>query len=215
MNLKEYKYVIFDLDGTLVDTSEGILQAVEYTINKLELKQLDNDILRSFIGPPIEKSFENHCALDAVQAKEAASIFRKHYMDETLFMAKPYDGIFELCDELKKEGCKLAVATYKREKYAIDLLEHFGFEKYMDVMHGSDEAGVLTKADIIDLCVAEMDAKRDETCLVGDTQHDLIGASGARVKFVGVTYGFGYVLGEKIENDCCVAVVNSPLELLK
>lgn len=191
------KAVLFDLDGTLLDTSEGIKHSVNYTISKMGYKSLPEEIVLKFVGPPIHNSLMLYCGVDSVEAQKGANIFRDFYKKESLFEASLYEGVIPMLDSLKDKGIKIGVATYKREDYAIELLDEFGISRYCDVIHGADNDNQLTKADIINLCILELGCNRSETVLVGDTEHDANGAIKAGVGFIAVTWGFGYKKGCK------------------
>lgn len=206
------KFVSFDLDGTLLDTSEGIIQSVKYTVGQMGLTLPEGMDMGFFIGPPIQMSLQKCFDLDAETAQKGANIFRDYYKTEALFMAKPYDGIFELLDELRKRQLKIGVATYKREDYALDILRHFHIADYCDVMCGADNNNVLTKSDIIRNSYLGVGVSPDDTIYVGDTAHDLKGARMAQVKFVAVLWGFGF------PQDTCYTeaddIVKEPSELI-
>ena len=204
------KNVIFDLDGTLLDTSIGILDSVRYTIAALSYSELSYDKLLTFVGPPIQQSFMEHFGCSAETAQRAADIFRNYYKDVALLRAAPYEGIYDLCDELKRRGMKLAVATYKREDYALTLLKHFQFDKYCNPMHGADGNNQLKKNDIVQMCMLEMDATPDNTVLVGDTYHDAAGAIEAGVEFLAVTYGFGFQDGADLNGYNYIGIADKP-----
>ena len=210
-----FKNILFDLDGTLLDTTEGILISIRYTIDKLGLKPLDEETIKTFIGPPVQNSFMDKCGTDEKTTLEATKVFRDHYSNETLFMARPYDGIYELCDKLKERGTGMAVATYKREDYALKLLKHFGFDKWCDPMHGADANNILRKDDIVRMCMEEMGAGPGDCALVGDTVHDAAGAQRAGVGFIAVTYGFGFKKPEDTRDYPTAGVAENPLEILK
>lgn len=190
--MSKYQAVLFDLDGTLLNTSEGILSSVKYTIGAMGLKPIGNDLFETFIGPPIQHTLQKIYHLDDATRDKAAAVFREHYSTVDLFKAKLYDGVLETLSELKKNGVKIAVATYKREDYTTKLLDVFGITQYCDCIQGSDFAGKLTKADIIELCIQKLALDRSKVLMVGDTEHDLIGANHAGVDFLAVTYGFGF-----------------------
>ncbi|MBE6555718.1 MAG: HAD family hydrolase [Ruminococcaceae bacterium] len=194
MKQARYDLVIFDLDGTLLDTSDGVLTAVRYTIDKMGLAPLSEEVLATFIGPPIQNSIAKAYGLEGEVVQEISGIFRDYYSKpEALLRATPYEGIFRLLEALAESGIKTAVATYKREDYAIDLLRHFGFHRYMSIMHGGDHENKLKKRDIIELCIKESgvtDVSR--VVMVGDTDNDAIGAAAIGADFIGVTYGFGF-----------------------
>ena len=186
------KVVLFDLDGTLLDTTDGVLESAIYAAKRLGYKELPYEQMLSFVGPPIQTSFINHYGCSAERAQEAANIFRTYYKENALFKAKLYPGMIEVLEKMKEKGVKMGVATYKREDYAISILEHFGIAPFCISMHGADHFNKLTKADIVNLCINEMTSNREDVILVGDTEHDAIGAKNAMVDFLGVTYGFGF-----------------------
>ena len=213
--MKMIKNVLFDLDGTLLDTREGIIESAKEAARLLGYKELSYEELLTFVGPPIQQSFIDHYGCDAVTAQKAAGIFRDYYKDKALLKAVPYEGIYELCEELKIRGINMAVATYKREDYALKLLRHFRFDEYCISMHGADNNNVLKKSDIVELCLDEMDATRTETVLIGDTGHDGNGASLAGVNFIAVTYGFGFKDKGELLKYKNIGVADTPLDVLK
>lgn len=207
------KNVIFDLDGTLLDTREGILESVKYAAKVLGYEELPHETLLKFVGPPIQQSLMTFYGCDKETAQKGADIFRDYYKTEALLKAEPYDGIYELCEKLKSNGIKMSVATYKREDYALTLLRHFDFHKYCDPMHGADNNNVLKKEDIVRMCQEEMGANKNECVLIGDTNHDARGAEQAETPFIAVTYGFGYKSAEDVKGYPCIGVANTPLEI--
>lgn len=214
MAATEIKNVIFDLDGTLLDTRQGVLDAVVYTIKELGYVMPSDEVLKTFIGPPIQLSFMNTYGVSKEKAQKAADVFRNFYSTKTLLEAEPYDGIYELCEQLKKKGYQLAVATYKREDYALNLLNHYHFDEYCDPMHGADNMNVLKKEDIVDMCINEMGGAKEDSVLIGDTMHDGTGAEKAGVSFIAVTYGFGFREGDEIKVNSLLGVAKKPVEIL-
>lgn len=189
----KYKLAIFDLDGTLMDTSCGILMAVKDTIKKHKMPELTEKQIRTFIGPPIQWSFETQYDISKEEAQRMADTFRALYSTKHLLEAVPYPGIYDMLKALKKRGVKSAIATYKREDYALRLLKHYHFDDYTDTMFGGDNDGTLKKRDIIQKCIDTVDVKNlKEVVMVGDTLHDSNGAKELGVDFIGVTYGFGF-----------------------
>lgn len=204
-----YTTALFDLDGTLLDTTEGVIESAEYAARKLGCPKLSHETMLQFVGPPIQESFIKHYNFSKEDAQQAADIFRNYYKEKALFKAVPFDGIYELCDALLSHNIKLAVATYKREDYAIKLLKHFGFDRYFDVMHGADNNNVLTKSDIIKLCITELNSSPSKCVLIGDTPHDAKGAVSAGISFLAVTYGFGFKSVEDLSDIPNVGVCDS------
>ena len=202
----KYKSIIFDLDGTLLDTSLGIIEAIEYVVKKMGLKEIKDNELDSFIGPPIQNSLISHFGLTNEEAQIGADLFRNYYKDYSLLRATPYEGIYELMNFFENNNIIVGVATYKREDYAIRLLNEFGFNRYCKVMHGADNFNKMSKSDIIELCIKEMSCNKNETLYVGDTENDYASARLCNIDFVGVTYGFGFKKNNKYQfktvNSC-------------
>ena len=197
-----------------MDTSEGILSSVRYAIKAAGYNELPEERIRQFIGPPIQDSFRQEFNLSSAEANELATIFRNRYKEVDLLNARPYEGIFDALSSLRRDGYKLGVATYKREDYALKLLESFGFLEYFEVIHGSDFEGKLKKADIIEKCISALNLdNRDRIVFVGDTVGDLKSAASARIHFIAVTYGFGFK-NEDQDKDFD-ALISEPCELVK
>lgn len=207
------KHIIFDLDGTIFDTSEGILKSIKHTLNFLEIKLPSEELLKKFIGPPIEKSFEEIMNFSKNQAREAAVIFRKVYPRLYLLDAFIYNGFEKMIDEFRKKNIVLSVATYKRESYTLKLLNHFNLYDKFDFVFGSDNEGKLIKTDIVNMCIIKSGVNKEETIMVGDTIHDLLAAKMLNIGFIAVTYGFGFKTEKDVSGYDCIAVCNNVDEL--
>lgn len=203
--MAKYSCILFDLDGTLLDTSRGVLKSIDYTINELGLAPLSEEKKRTFIGPPIQNSFRATYGLDDEMTARAAMTFRNVYKDKFLLEAVPYDGMYDLLEELKANGIKMAVATYKREDYTMKLLDALDISKYFDIIKGSDMEGKLTKADIVQYCVDGLSADRRHIVLIGDSVNDETGAQARGIDFIGVTFGFGYKSKDDVNQSVFVA----------
>lgn len=214
MNQK-YSVAVFDVDGTLLDTTEGVLAAVRYTIAEKGLKPLTQEQLLRFIGPPVQNSFRNAYGLDGDILQELAGIFRNRYKDYELLKAVPYDGIYEVLDELMKQDIQIAVATYKRQDYAVEILKHFGFDRYSRIMYGADHENKLKKVDIIKKCLDALGMKEyKKAVMIGDSSHDAIGAKQIGMDFLGVTYGFEFRTEAEVMKYQAVGFAEMPMELL-
>jgi len=211
-----YALIIFDLDGTLMDTSEGILGAIEKTTILLALPELSDTEKLSFIGPPPSVSFRKNYGLDGEELDTAIATFRRIYGEEFLIQAKVYHGIYDVFEFCKKNNIQTAVATYKREDYAIRLLKHYHFDNYTNIMFGADAQGVLTKEDIIQKCIDKAGIlDKSEVLMVGDSTNDYVGAIDLGVDFVGVNWGFGFKKGESYEDlPKTIAFIDEATELL-
>ena len=209
------KHVIFDLDGTLLDTRRGIIDSVKYAAKELGFPELPHETLLKFVGPPIQQSLMTHYGCTPEEAQRGAVVFRAYYQKSAMFKAQPYEGIYELCDTLRSRGIRMAVATYKREDYALTLLRHFRFHEYCSAMHGADGENKLTKRDIVEMCLSELGGDRQETVLVGDTVYDAAGAMEADIAFLAVSYGFGFHRAEDVEPYPSLGIARTPLEIAK
>lgn len=195
----KYETVLFDLDGTLLDTTEGVIESVVYTIKELKLPLPDESTLSTFVGPPMQESFIRVFGVSKDEGQKASETFRAHYKSNGLFKAVPYKGIEETLEKLVDKGYKLAVATYKKEDAAIAILEHFSLSKYFKIIYGADKENKLTKADIIEKCITDTDTSdKEKVVLIGDSEYDAIGAKNANIAFMGVTYGFGFKSSEDV-----------------
>ena len=194
----KYELVIFDVDGTLLDTSEGVLSSVKYTIERFGFDMPDDKQLRTFIGPPIQRSFANTFGLSGDIIQEMTAVYRDRYKGDDLIKAVPYEGIYECFDSLESNGIKTAIATYKRDDYAQRIMKHFHFDDHTKIIHGADDNNKLSKSDIIEICINESGIAKEKVLMVGDTDNDAIGAEGIGVDFLAVTFGFGFKPGEEI-----------------
>ena len=188
----KYKAVLFDLDGTLCDTTEGVYAAVQYSLEKTGHSPADDALLKAFVGPPLTYTYTKLCGMTEEETERAIIAFREFYADKGLYMSKPYEGMAELIMLLKKKGVRVGTATYKREDFAKSLLGSKFPEGCFDVIKGSDSACSITKAQIVEAAISELGADKSETVLIGDTHFDAEGAAAAGVGFIAVTYGCGF-----------------------
>ena len=212
--MDKYEYAIFDLDGTILDTSEGIILAISQTLREYNRQIPDRKTLEKFIGPPIQNSFQTLYNLSDIEAMKMANVFRNHYMcDKFLLKAVPYNGIFDLMDKLISSGVKIGIATYKREDYARRLLCAKGFGYYTEHMYGSDFDGRLKKKEIIRNCLEKMNCDDyGKAVYIGDSKGDADAATEVGIDFVAVTYGFGFKGAGEIPS--AVHVCNTVRELM-
>lgn len=193
MNKKKYKLAIFDVDGTLLDTSEGLLNSTIYTIKQLGYPMPSQEVLLSFIGPRIQDSFQRVYGLQGNELNEASTVFRNHYKEGDVLLAKPYDGVYEILDWLKERKIHMAVATNKRQDFADKLMKKYNFMSYIELVYGTDFEGKLRKTDLIRMCIEKFpDCRADEVVMIGDSSYDAIAAQEAGVNFIGVTFGFEF-----------------------
>ena len=208
-----YKCCLFDLDGTLLDTSAGLLRSLDYAVEKQGLPAFPEDKRLSIIGPPVRVSLKNQYHLTEKEADAAVSAFRSYYEGEALFLAEVYPGIPAVLKDLKAAGYQIALATYKRIDYAERLLNHFALAEYFDYIGGADFAGILTKADIINLCTEKLNVKKQAALMLGDSRFDAEGAAEAGVDFLALTYGFGFKKKEDLAGYRHIGCCASPEEI--
>ncbi len=188
-----YQYILFDLDGTISDSGLGITNSVMYALKKFGIEIEDRSTLYRFIGPPLLESFQRFCGFTEEQSKLGIQYQREYYTDKGLYENEVYEGIEELFVELKKMGKSLIVATSKPEPFAKRILAHFKLDSYFDYIAGATLDGSrITKVDVIKYAL--------ETCgitdpkqavMVGDREHDALGAAAVGMDSIGVLYGFG------------------------
>ena len=188
-----YTTLLFDLDGTLTDSAEGIINCVLYALKPLGIEETDQKRLNSFIGPPLYDSFKRVYGLDKPTNLAAIERYRERYDKIGKFENRVYEGIPELLDRLKAAGYRLILATAKPEKFSFEILEHFGLYQKFDYLYGSDESiKRINKAQVIrDIRLAHPDITPQNTIMIGDRNHDVLGASENGLDCIGVLYGFG------------------------
>ncbi|MBO4458322.1 MAG: HAD-IA family hydrolase [Butyrivibrio sp.] len=207
----KYKNLLFDLDGTLTDSSEGITKCAIYAFEKMHMTPPDINELYTFIGPPLGYSFTKH-GVDEKDKDKAVAIYRERYSTIGKFENAPYPGMTELLKKLKDEGYKLYVATSKLEKLAVEVLDHFNMTEYFDEIAGSTKDGSREKKeDVIQYLLDKIGATKDGTVMIGDTNFDVLGAAELGIPCIAVTWGFGD--NDEMKKAGAVALVSSMDEL--
>lgn len=212
------KVILFDLDGTLTDPGVGITNSVMYALEKYGIIVSDRSELYKFIGPPLMQSFENYYGFDKNEAERAVSLYREYFRDRGIFENQVYDGIKQLLGTLKAKGKVVGLATSKPEVYAKQILEHFELDGNFDFISGSMMSGERTdKGEVIAWAVQLLGEKQkqkytaEEMVMIGDREHDVIGARKNRITSIGVLYGYGS--REELTEAGADAVVSSVGEL--
>lgn len=192
MDTLKQNIILFDLDGTLTDSMEGVIRSVQYMQEKKGMDVWSFDALRFIVGPPLIESFTKELAMPLAEAEEAVEIFRERYSSIGLFENAVFPGIVELLEDLKAKGKRMAVATSKKENLAVRILEHFDIAKYMEVIGGdAREVGRDTKAKVIAYVLETMQAQKDDVIMVGDRKFDIIGAHALGIPCIAVEWGYG------------------------
>lgn len=187
----KYELILFDLDGTLVDSSSGVIKSIEYTIDVLNLPQLSTEEKRSLVGLPIFDSFKKIYKMSDFEAEYATKIFRDIYKSDFLYDAILYKNIFSTLVKLRSHKYKLAIASYKKDDYCKLLLKYLKIDKMFECIQGSDSNNKLLKLEIMQKCIAKFNVNLNKILMVGDTTHDAFGSEKLGIDFIGVSYGFG------------------------
>lgn len=207
--------VLFDMDGTLVDSREGIVNSIKYAIDRLGGTVPDADTLLKFIGPPLQDSFMTYCGYDPETAVEAIRIFRERYVPIGQYETLPAPGLKELLARLKEKGYALAVASSKPEELCQSICHRFGFTPSLSVITGSPAGVDWEKAEVIREALRRLGASgapADSILMVGDRKYDVLGAQALGLACVGVEF-FGYAAPGELASAGAAAVVSTAEEL--
>lgn len=210
-----YRYIFFDLDGTLTDSKEGILNCLRYALEKMEEPIPPESTLIQFIGPPLQDSFARFCGFDEEQAVRGMKLFRERYGPIGKFENAAAPGMAELCGRLKERGYVLALASSKPEEMCVPICQKFGFVPSMAVITGGPPIGDWSKADVIRETMRRMgltEADKPAILMVGDRKFDVLGAKECGIDCVGVEF-FGYAAPGELAEAGAVAVVSTAEEL--
>ena len=206
-----YRYIFFDLDGTLTDSKEGIFNCIRYALEKMGEAVPEESVLLKFIGPPLHDSYMQYCGFDAEKAERGVELFRERYAPIGKFENAAAPGMPELCRELKERGYVLALASSKPESMCVPICERFGFAESMAVITGSAPGADWEKADVIRECMRRLDLGEEDkpsVLMVGDRKFDVLGAKACGIDCVGVEF-FGYAAPGELAQAGAVAVVDS------
>jgi len=188
-----FTHIIFDLDGTLTDNTQGISNSVKYALKQMHIDGYSDEILKQFIGPPLQWGFGNLFGMNEQNTKLAVEYFREYYGENGWCENVPYQGISEMLQELHFNGKKMYIATSKLEKYAAKISEYFEFDKYIIQLNGADYSGKkANKSTIItNLLETQQLTPSKEIVMIGDTVFDIEGGQENGLSTIAVGYGFG------------------------
>ncbi len=194
----KYKYLLFDLDGTVSESAAGIRASLEYAIRELGAPMPDLDDYTLYIGPPLLDTFTGLVGLDLENAQRGSELYREYYQRHGKHLNRAYDGIAELLQRVRLQGAKTAVCTSKYEPFAEEILGIIGLSELFDAVCGSNLDGSRKdKRDIIPYAVrslgGDFEAEREDAVMIGDTWFDAQGARLCGVDFIGVEYGYGSI----------------------
>ncbi len=207
------KAVLFDFDGTIADSSEGIMACALRTVESIgyDTSSYTKEYLKRFIGPPLRDCFRITFSVPEEKIEECVALYRTFYNEKGMFMMHAYPGMKELLYALKAMGVKTAVATNKMEELAVRCIHYLKMDDCFDVIKGPQVDGGITKAEVIREALMSLGVGKDEALMVGDTSNDEIGAEKAGVAFSAVRWGFGF----STSNPKNLELVEDPSEILK
>lgn len=206
------KAVLFDLDGTLTDSGEGIINCAVFAMERLGIPVPPREELGVFVGPPLWDTFRQF-GVPSDRVDEAVEIFRSRYVPIGKFENTPYSGIRETLEALRVQGRKLYVATSKPEVTAREILEHFGLSRYFAEICGATVDKTRTSKEDVIAYLLSLDACRENSVMVGDTAFDVIGAAAHGIPTIGAAWGYGKT--EDMVSAGAAAIARSPEDLLR
>ena len=191
--INNFDTLLFDLDGTLTDSTEGIVKCLEYALERMGY-DIPEDT-NKFLGPPLYTSFAEFCGMNVEQVNEAVRIFRERYSTVGLFENRVYDGIPEMLERLQKGGKRLMVATSKPEVYAVRIFDKFGLSPFFEAVGGANINGTRNdKNEVIEYVLEKAGiTDRSRVLMIGDRRQDVLGAHKTGLKCMGILWGFGSV----------------------
>ena len=211
--MKSYSTILFDLDGTLSDSSQGIINSIIYALEKYDVKDYDMPLLRKFLGPPLHESFEKFMGFDKEKSLQAVKLYREYFSSKGLFENEIYGGVSDLLQNLKENGKTLIVATSKPQLFTDRIMEHFNLAKYFDFIAGSNmDTTRSKKAEVIEYALNECNIKdKSKVVMIGDRAEDMIGAQSVGIDSIGVEYGYGTF--DELKNTGATYIVETVDEL--
>ena len=208
-------FVLFDLDGTITDSSEGIVNSILYALRKMGKEEEDINRLTSYVGPSLKDTFQNNYFPGEEECKKAIAFYREYYATKGIFENKLYAGILDVLKTIKDSGGVVALATAKPTYFAKIILKHFGIDFYFDSIVGSHLRGTRThKNEIIFEVLDQLGfPKSNDIYMIGDREYDVMGGKKNQLKTIGVSYGYG-IEGELLRANPDF-IVQTPFKILE
>lgn len=207
------KVVIFDLDGTIIDSQKGVTNCVKYALQSIGIDEKDMVKLRKFIGPPLVDSFIEYYGFSKEKAKKMVEKYRERYQTIGLLECELYQDTQQTLKSLKEKGYVISLGSSKPENYCKEILNHFKLTSYFDEIVGAQLHGARNeKADVLKEVIKRLNIQNlKDATLVGDTKFDAIGAQEVGIDCLGVSYGFG--TEEDLQSNHVIKVVHSMKEV--
>ncbi len=209
------QYILFDLDGTITNSAEGIINCVKYALNKLEWQQPSLNVLHRFIGPPLVDAFMEYCGMDKGLAEQATAYYRERYKDIGVYECSLYDGIEDMLKSLKEANKTIILATAKPLVFAKKVITHFSLDKYFSDMVGAEIGGtIIHKHQVINEVIKRFNiTDRTSAIMIGDREQDISGAKMFLLDSIGVKYGFAEP--NELEEAGATYIAKTPSDILK
>jgi len=215
MNFAKKEIILFDLDGTLTESGEGIVNSMEYALKAYGITDYNRTELFKYLGPPLIDTFKKEFGFDDLKAVEAVEKFREYFREIGIYENKLYAGIESLLKNISDSGRKIVLATSKAEVFAVRILEHFKIIKYFNVVAGSELDGSrIRKGEVIRYALNKLGTvELDSAVMIGDRKEDILGAKEVGIDSIGVLYGYGSL--EELKNAGATTIVETVEELNK
>lgn len=204
--------ILFDLDGTLTDSAEGVINCAQLALRQLGLPIPSREEMRVIVGPPLRDSFLRF-GVKEEDVEKAVEIYRSRYVPVGMFENTPYPGISAMLGALKDAGHELYVATSKPETMATEILDKFRLSGYFDKIYGASLDGTRDTKDTVIAYLLQELGPRENIIMVGDTSYDVLGAAAHGIKTIGVSWGYGEI--EDMKAAGAVDIVDTPAQLLE
>lgn len=198
--------ILFDLDGTITDSGEGIINCAAFALEHFGLPIPSREEMRVFVGPPLRDTFYKF-GVPKDRLDEAVAVYRSRYIPIGKYENHPYPGIEQFLAKLKDKGHRLYIATSKPEGMSIDILNHFGLAKYFDLIAGATMDGSRDEKDKVIAYLLEQIGSLEDAVMVGDTAFDILGAKAHGIPGIGVSWGYGKTAD--MEDAGAVAIATS------
>ena len=190
--MSNFSHIIFDLDGTLIDSKLGLTNSLNYMLQQMAIELDGEAVIDQLIGPPIHEGLKNILGFDTRQVELGVKLFREYYSQQGYLEAELYPGVLEMLEELQMQGKMLYVATSKTDRFAEAVLRQFELDKYLEDFQGVAGGKEHTKAGLItELMERNQIIPSENVVMIGDTIFDIVGGKANEISTLGVAYGFG------------------------
>ena len=191
-NYGHYTTAFFDFDGTILESGEGIINAVKYMFSHIGMEETDEKRLRAFIGPPVKNYLRDTYGMDEVLADKAYAFFREYYLDKGIHESRLYKKIADTLKSLKNKNITLYIATCKRESMIPPMLAQYHLaDVFSGVFGAHHDIGVFDKTQVLEYALERIGSLSDNAIMIGDRSHDIIGGRSVGLDTAGVLYGYG------------------------